>query len=72
MSHTHDPSHYVATHGNSTAVTHFHAWRTAENSASYLLPYLKPDMKILDVGQSFDIPYLIPNSGQFLTGFLFM
>ncbi|KAI0092900.1 S-adenosyl-L-methionine-dependent methyltransferase [Irpex rosettiformis] len=50
MSQPHDPSHYAKTHGNSTAVTQFHSWRTAENSAPYLLPYLKPDMKILDVG----------------------
>ncbi len=50
MAHAHE-SHYAKSHGNSTAVTQFHSWRTAENSAPHLLPYLQPDMKILDVGQ---------------------
>ncbi|KAL6454367.1 SPAC1B3.06c Uncharacterized methyltransferase C1B3.06c [Candida maltosa Xu316] len=27
-----------------------HAWRTVENSAKYLIPVLKPDFKVLDVG----------------------
>jgi ubiquinone/menaquinone biosynthesis C-methylase UbiE len=27
-----------------------HRWRTAENSAAYLLPHLRPDHRILDVG----------------------
>jgi SAM-dependent methyltransferase len=27
-----------------------HRWRTAENSAAYLLPYLRPGQRLLDVG----------------------
>src|SRR5207245_2151086 len=32
------------------AVLRSHRWRTAENSAAYLLPRLRPGMRILDVG----------------------
>jgi ubiquinone/menaquinone biosynthesis C-methylase UbiE len=38
------------THGHHASVLRSHTWRTALNSASYLLPYLKPDMKVLDIG----------------------
>lgn len=38
------------THGHHASVLRSHTWRTALNSAGYLLPYLKPDMKILDLG----------------------
>lgn len=38
------------THGHHASVLRSHTWRTAANSAAYILPYLKPDMKILDVG----------------------
>ncbi|KAH8690299.1 putative ubiE/COQ5 methyltransferase [Talaromyces proteolyticus] len=38
------------THGHHSSVIRSHNWRTALNSAGYLLPYLKPDMKILDIG----------------------
>lgn len=38
------------THGHHESVLRSHQWRTAENSAAYLLPYLRPDMRILDVG----------------------
>jgi len=38
------------THGHQESVLRSHQWRTAENSAGYLLNVLKPHMKILDVG----------------------
>jgi SAM-dependent methyltransferase len=38
------------THGHSDAVLRSHRWRTAENSAAYVLPFLKPGMDLLDVG----------------------
>lgn len=37
-------------HGHAPSVLSSHARRTAENSAAYLLPHLRPDMRILDVG----------------------
>ncbi|EKM56067.1 uncharacterized protein PHACADRAFT_257115 [Phanerochaete carnosa HHB-10118-sp] len=40
----------VYTHGHSEPVLRSHSSRTAINSAAYLLPHLKPDMTILDVG----------------------
>ncbi|KAI0946712.1 hypothetical protein AcW1_010103 [Taiwanofungus camphoratus] len=36
--------------GHQESVLRSHKWRTAANSAAYLLPVLKPDMHILDVG----------------------
>lgn len=38
------------THGHQESVLRSHRWRTAENSAGYLLPYLKPGLRLLDVG----------------------
>ncbi|KAJ5239118.1 hypothetical protein N7468_003737 [Penicillium chermesinum] len=38
------------THGHHASVLRSHAWRTAQNSAAFLLPYLQPHMKILDLG----------------------
>ena len=38
------------THGHQESVLRSHRWRTAENSAAYLLPHLRPDMTLLDVG----------------------
>ncbi len=38
------------THGHHESVLRSHKWRTAENSAGYLLKYLKSGMNILDVG----------------------
>ncbi len=38
------------THGHADAVLRSHRWRTAENSAAYLLPSLGPGMRLLDVG----------------------
>lgn len=38
------------THGHHESVLRSHSWRTAKNSAAYLIPYLKPDMTLLDIG----------------------
>lgn len=38
------------THGHHDAVLRSHSWRTAENSAAYLVPYLGRELSILDVG----------------------
>ncbi len=40
----------VYTHGHHDSVLRSHRWRTAENSAGYLLPDLKPGLAVLDVG----------------------
>ena len=40
----------VYTHGHDESVLRNHAWRTAENSAAYLLPLLRPGQRLLDVG----------------------
>jgi hypothetical protein len=40
----------VYTHGHHESVLRSHRWRTAENSAAYLLPHLAPDARVLDVG----------------------
>ena len=40
----------VYTHGHHESVLRSHKWRTAENSAAYLLPLLAADARILDVG----------------------
>jgi SAM-dependent methyltransferase len=38
------------THGHHESVLRSHRWRTAENSAAYLLPHLERGMDLLDVG----------------------
>jgi ubiquinone/menaquinone biosynthesis C-methylase UbiE len=38
------------THGHHESVLRSHRWRTAENSAAYLLPHLRPGLELLDVG----------------------
>ena len=38
------------THGHHDSVLRSHRWRTAENSAGYLLGHLQPGMALLDVG----------------------
>ena len=38
------------THGHHESVLRSHLWRTAENSAAYLLPELRAGMSLLDVG----------------------
>jgi 2-polyprenyl-3-methyl-5-hydroxy-6-metoxy-1,4-benzoquinol methylase len=40
----------VYTHGHHESVLRSHRWRTAENSAAYLLPHVRPGMTLLDVG----------------------
>ncbi|WP_314174351.1 methyltransferase domain-containing protein [Streptomyces winkii] len=40
----------VYTHGHHEAVLRSHTWRTAANSAAYLLGELKPGMRVLDIG----------------------
>jgi SAM-dependent methyltransferase len=40
----------VYTHGHHESVLRSHRWRTAVNSAAYLVPHLKPGMSLLDVG----------------------
>ena len=50
--HEHDEhgEHDVYTHGHHESVLRSHRWRTAENSAAYLLPHLRPGLDLLDVG----------------------
>lgn len=38
------------THGHHESVLKSHTWRTVENSAAYLLPYLEAGASVLDVG----------------------
>lgn len=38
------------THGHHASVLRAHRWRTALNSAAYLLPHLRPGLRVLDVG----------------------
>uniref|UniRef100_A0AAU2K018 Methyltransferase domain-containing protein n=1 Tax=Streptomyces sp. NBC_00049 TaxID=2903617 RepID=A0AAU2K018_9ACTN len=40
----------VYTHGHHESVLRSHRWRTAENSAAYLIGALRPGMSVLDVG----------------------
>ena len=40
----------VYTHGHDESVLRGHRWRTAENSAAYLLDHLRPGLNLLDVG----------------------
>jgi SAM-dependent methyltransferase len=44
------PSVDTYTHGHAEPVLQSHRWRTAENSAAYLLPSLRPGLDLLDVG----------------------
>jgi SAM-dependent methyltransferase len=41
---------HVYTHGHHETVLRSHRWRTAENSAAYLLPHLRAGLSLLDVG----------------------
>ena len=45
-----NPTREVYSHGHHNSVLRSHRWRTAENSAAYLLPRLKPADRLLDVG----------------------
>jgi len=40
----------VYTHGHHESVLRSHRWRTAENSAAYLLPHLRPGLSLVDIG----------------------
>ncbi len=40
----------VYTHGHHEAVLRSHRWRSATNSAAYLLPHLRPGLDLLDIG----------------------
>jgi ubiquinone/menaquinone biosynthesis C-methylase UbiE len=56
----------VYTHGHHESVLRSHNWRTAKNSAAYLLPHIKEDMHILDIGCgpgtiTLDFAKLVPN-----------
>lgn len=44
------PPQDTYTHGHHESVLRSHRWRTAENSAGYLLPHLRPGLDLLDVG----------------------
>lgn len=44
----HQPDTY--THGHHESVLRSHSWRTIDNSAAYLAPYLTPGASLLDVG----------------------
>lgn len=44
------PAGEVYVHGHHESVLRSHKWRTAENSAGYLLPHLQSGMSLLDVG----------------------
>ncbi|WP_153506071.1 class I SAM-dependent methyltransferase [Cumulibacter manganitolerans] len=37
-------------HGHHESVLRSHTWRTAENSAGYLVPHLAPGLQVLDIG----------------------
>ena len=43
-------THEIYTHGHHESVLRSHTWRTAENSAGYLLAALQPGLELLDVG----------------------
>ncbi|GJE84769.1 UbiE family methyltransferase [Phanerochaete sordida] len=58
-------------HGSHESVLRSHKWRTVANSAAYLIPHLKPGLKVLDVGCgpgtiSVDIASYVP--GGHVTG----
>lgn len=40
----------IYTHGHHDSVLRSHRWRTVDNSAAYLIPYLRPGQRVLDVG----------------------
>jgi SAM-dependent methyltransferase len=44
------PPEAVYTHGHAESVLRSHRTRTAQNSAAYLLPHLRPGLDLLDIG----------------------
>ncbi|MET7638499.1 methyltransferase domain-containing protein [Streptomyces sp. NPDC005438] len=58
----------VYTHGHHESVLRSHRWRTARNSAGYLLAHLRPDSRVLDLGCgpgtiTADLARLVPRGG---------
>ena len=47
---TNDRERETYLHGHHASVLRSHGWRTAANSAAYLVPHLRPGMDLLDVG----------------------
>ncbi|KAH9912860.1 UbiE family methyltransferase [Epithele typhae] len=47
----------VYTHGHHSSVLSSHTWRTVKNSAAFLIPYLKPNLAILDIGHVTGVDY---------------
>ena len=45
-----EPPDDTYTHGHHESVLRSHRWRTAENSAAFLLPHLRPGLDLLDLG----------------------
>lgn len=45
---SHSDDRYM--HGHHSSVLRSHSWRTAENSAAYLIPHLKTGLEVLDIG----------------------
>ena len=45
-----NPPREIYSHGHHDSVLRSHRWRTAANSAAYLLPWLKSDDRLLDIG----------------------
>jgi len=59
------------THGHHASVLRSHTWRTAANSAAYLLPHLREGMSLLDVGcgpgtLTVDLARLVGSGGHVL------
>lgn len=44
------PDREEYTHGHHESVLRTHTWRTVDNSAAYLVPELRPGLRLLDVG----------------------
>ncbi|WP_231930340.1 methyltransferase domain-containing protein [Friedmanniella luteola] len=44
------PDAETYSHGHHASVLRSHRWRTGENSAGFLLPHLRPGLRLLDVG----------------------
>lgn len=45
-----DGNTHTYTHGHHDSVLRSHRWRTVENSAPQVIPYLRPGVRLLDVG----------------------
>jgi precorrin-6B methylase 2 len=63
------PDTATYTHGHAESVLRSHRTRTAENSAAYLLPHLRPGLSLLDIGSgpgtiTVELLIRVPGSGQ--------